>query len=97
MEQDNFEIILINIAGEDRPGLTSALTEILGNHDAAILDIGQADIHHALSLGILFKTTSEKSGTIMKELLFKAGEMNVTIKFTPITLEAYNNWVARQG
>ena len=97
MEQSNFELILINIAGEDRPGLTSALTEILGKHDAAILDIGQADIHHTLSLGILFKTTSEKSGIIMKELLFKAGEMNVSIRFSPITIDAYHNWVARQG
>lgn len=97
MEQHDFELILINIAGEDRPGLTSVLTEILGRHDAIILDIGQADIHHTLSLGILFKTTSEKSGTIMKELLFKANEMNVSIRFSPITVEAYDNWVARQG
>ena len=66
MEQHNFELILINITGEDRPGLTSVLTEILGRHDASILDIGQSDIHNTLSLGILFKTTSEKSGSIMK-------------------------------
>ena len=97
MEQQDFELILINIAGEDRPGLTSVLTEILGRHDALILDIGQADIHHTLSLGILFKTTSEKSGTIMKELLFKANEMNVSIRYSPSTVEAYDNWVARQG
>ena len=97
MEQHDFELILINIAGEDRPGLTSVLTEILGRHDATILDIGQADIHHTLSLGILFKTTSERSGTIMKELLFKANEMNVSIRFSPVTVEAYDNWVSRQG
>ena len=97
MEQHNFELILINITGEDRPGLTSVLTEILGRHDASILDIGQSDIHNTLSLGILFKTTSEKSGLIMKELLFKAGEMNVSIRFTPVTFEAYNNWVALSG
>ena len=97
MEQHDFELILINIAGEDRPGLTAELTEILGRHDAAILDIGQADIHHTLSLGILFKTTSEKSGTIMKELLFKANEMNVSIRFSPISADDYDKWVARQG
>lgn len=97
METNNLELILINIAGNDRPGLTSALTGILGKHDASILDIGQADIHHSLSLGILFKTTSEKSGHIMKELLFKANEMNVSIRFTPITIDAYNEWVQRQG
>ena len=62
------EIILINISGEDKPGVTSALTEILARYDAFILDIGQADIHHTLSLGILFKTTGDKAGDIMKDL-----------------------------
>lgn len=40
MEKD-IELILINISGEDRPGLTSALTEILAKYEANILDIGQ--------------------------------------------------------
>lgn len=91
------ELILINISGYDRPGVTSALTEILARHDAGILDIGQADIHHTLSLGILFRTDSEASGDIMKDLLFKAYELNVKIRFTPISLEEYENWVAQQG
>ncbi|MDD3556877.1 MAG: phosphoserine phosphatase SerB, partial [Proteiniphilum sp.] len=41
----NSEIILLNINGEDKPGLTAALTEILAKHGAFILDIGQSDIH----------------------------------------------------
>ena len=71
MEKD-IELILINISGLDKPGVTSALTEILAKYEADVLDIGQADIHHTLSLGILFKTDSDKSGNILKELLFKA-------------------------
>ena len=63
MEKD-IELILINISGLDKPGVTSALTEILAKYDADVLDIGQADIHHTLSLGILFKTDSDKSGNI---------------------------------
>ncbi len=94
---NDLELILINISGYDRPGVTSALTAILAKYDAAILDIGQADIHHTLSLGILFKTYSNVSGEIMKDLLFKAYELNVKIRFTPVTIEAYNNWVSRQG
>ncbi len=59
------EIILINISGEDKPGVMSSITNILGRYDATILDIGQADIHHTLSLGILFKIDSElHSGAI---------------------------------
>lgn len=91
------ELILINISGYDRPGVTSALTEILARFDAQILDIGQADIHHSLSLGVLFKTSSDVSGDIMKELLFKAYELSVKIRFTPITVEAYEEWVSMQG
>lgn len=97
MADKDIELILINISGYDRPGVTSALTEILARYDAQILDIGQADIHHFLSLGILFKTTSEDSGDIMKDLLFKAYEMNVKIRFTPINSEDYEGWVAMQG
>ena len=91
------ELILINISGQDRPGVTSSLTEILAKYDAQILDIGQADIHHNLALGILIKTDSERSGEILKELLFKAYELNVQIRFSPISVEDYSKWVSMQG
>ena len=94
---ENSEIILLNINGEDKPGLTSALTEILAKHGAFILDIGQSDIHRNLSLGILFKSMHQNSGVIMKDLLFKAYEMDVNIRFTPIPEEEYSNWVEMQG
>lgn len=97
MEENKIEIIQINISGEDRPGVTSALTDILAQHEAFILDIGQANIHQTLSLGILFKTTTDKAGEIMKELLFKAYELDITIKFTPVTGDEYQDWVELQG
>lgn len=96
-EPDKIELILIKISGDDRPGVTAALAEILSRHEAQILDIGQADIHHSLSLGILFRTTSERSGDIMKDLLFKCYELNVKIRFSPISIEDYESWVSRQG
>ena len=81
MELSNTELILMRITGEDRPGLTASVTEILAKYDAAILDIGQADIHNTLSLGILCKTEEQYSGFIMKELLFKASNLGVTIQY----------------
>ena len=77
--------------------MTAALTEILARHNADILDIGQADIHHTLSLGILFRTDSNESGDILKDLLFKAYDLGVKIRFSPITVEEYEAWVGRQG
>ncbi len=97
MMEKQLELILINISGYDRPGVTSALTEILSRYDAGILDIGQADIHHTLSLGILFRTESDVSGDIMKDLLFKAAELNVNIRFTPVAIDEYRHWVGQQG
>lgn len=97
METVDTEIIQVNISGEDKPGLVLALTEILASYDAYILDIGQANIHSSLTLGILFSTSTDKSGFIMKDLLFKASELGVAIRFTPIPIEQYDSWVARQG
>ena len=95
--ENKVEIIQINISGEDKPGLTSSLTTILANYDAFILDIGQANIHSSLTMGILIKTTADKSGFIMKDLLFKASELGVMIRFTPVSEENYDAWVKRQG
>ncbi|NLX66538.1 MAG: phosphoserine phosphatase SerB, partial [Bacteroidales bacterium] len=91
------EIILLNINGEDKPGLTAALTEILARHGAFILDVGQSDIHKNLSLGILFRVKNNISGELMKDLLFKTYEMDVNVRFTPISDEEYSNWVGLQG
>ena len=91
------ELILIRITGLDRPGLTASITETLSHYDVTILDIGQADIHSTLSLGILFKSMKQDSGNIMKELLFKASDLGVNIRFYPVSVEEYEEWVSRQG
>lgn len=96
MTKEN-EIILISISGEDKPGVTAVLTEVLARYNALILDIGQADIHNNLSLGILFQSTNGNAGEILKDLLFKSYELNVNIKFNPITEEEYDKWVNMQG
>lgn len=93
----NTELILLNISGPDKSGITASLTEILAKYDAKILDIGQADIHHTLALGILIKTDSRNSGEILKELLFKTRDLHVQVHFDIVSEEAYNDWVSRQG
>ena len=97
MTMEDIEIVQVNIFGVDKPGLTTAFTEILARYDAFILDIGQANIHQSLTLGILFRSTKDKSGFIMKDLLFKASELGEQIRFTLIPVDDYNAWVARQG
>ena len=96
-EQLKDELLLMRITGEDRPGLTAGIMEILAKYGANIMDIGQADIHNTLSLGLLIRVTEENSGNVMKHVLFKAQEMGVNIQFSPISKTDYNNWVSRQG
>ncbi|WP_353779399.1 phosphoserine phosphatase SerB [Winogradskyella sp. 3972H.M.0a.05] len=92
------EIFLLNISGQDKPGLTAALTEVLAEYGAKVLDIGQANIHDTLSLGMMFEIESgKKSAAVLKDLLFKAYELGITAKFNPISLEDYEKWVKLQG
>ena len=86
------EQILIRIAGKDRIGLTAEVMAILAKYDAQILDIGQADIHSTLSLGILIRIDDNLSGQVMKELLFKTTELGVNIGFEPISDDDYEGW-----
>lgn len=92
------EIILITVAGPDRPGISARLTRILADHAVNILDISQAVIHDHLSLGMLIETPSEQeSALLMKAVLFTAHDLGLTARFTPITAESYQHWVAGQG
>lgn len=93
------EIFLIKISGEDKPGLTSAITSILAENNINILDMGQAVIHNTLSLGILaeFPAEDKSNHSVLKDLLFKAYTLQIHIDFEIITPESYSQWVSLQG
>ncbi len=92
------EIVLINITGPDRPGLTAAITGILSRSEVSILDIGQAVIHDTLSFGILAEMSGGVEKTdVLKDVLFRASELDQQVKFTPISAEDYAHWVSGQG
>ncbi|MDD2820448.1 MAG: phosphoserine phosphatase SerB [Flavobacterium sp.] len=97
MAIEDKEIILLKVSGQDKPGVTAGLTSILANYDAVILDIGQADIHDTLSLGILFQIKAgSSSAPVLKDLLFKGYELGIKVKFIPITIPDYEKWVKAQ-
>jgi len=89
------EILLINVRGEDKPGVTSMITAELARYQANILDIGQAVIHDNLALGLLVEFSDEhKTSEALKDLLFKLDAMGFNVKFTPIQEADYESWVA---
>ena len=92
------EIILIQVSGSDRPGLTAAFTRILARYRLNILDIGQAVIHDTLSLGMLVETPKDAdSSAVLKDVLFEAHKLNINVRFRPIDEDRYEEWVAGQG
>jgi len=92
------EIILVTVSGQDRPGLTAQLTAILAKYDVTVLDIGQSVIHDTLSLGMMVDIPPDAAGCpVFKELLFKGHELHLNIRFTPVSEEEYEQWVAAQG
>jgi phosphoserine phosphatase len=92
------EIILINISGEDRPGLTAAITDVLAPYNVSILDISQAVIHDNLSLGLMIEVPQEsESSPVLKDLLYRTNQLGLTVRFTPVNEENYENWVQGQG
>ena len=83
-------VLLINITGHDKTGVTHSLTRVLAEFGARILDIGQAVIHDALTLGILVELTDEmRSCPVMTELLLRAHEVGVQVRFTAVSAEEY--------
>ncbi|MAA72258.1 MAG: phosphoserine phosphatase SerB [Bermanella sp.] len=92
------EVVLIKVSGEDKPGVTAKITGILAQYGVNILDIGQAEIHDNLSLGILAEMPgTAESASVLKDVLFRSHELGMSVRFTPVSTDKYNSWVAAQG
>lgn len=92
------EVVLIRVSGRDRPGITAALSNVLGRYGVNVLDIGQAVIHNHLAWGMLVQLPPEAvSSPVFKELMFTAHEMDLDIRVIPVSEEDYAQWVGEQG
>lgn len=93
MTANREEIILVHVTGQDRPGLTASLTSVLADYGVDILDIGQTIIHDFLTLGLLIRLPVDPQ-PVLKDMLFTAHEMGVSMKLHPLEPEKYEAWVA---
>lgn len=92
------EIVLINITGEDRPGLTAAITGVLAQGGVNILDIGQAVIHDALSFGLLVEIPDTEAGaSVRQNVQATVDELGQQVRFTRVDEADYQHWVDGQG
>lgn len=101
------EMYLLSFSGGDRPGLTSTLAEILAEHGAQLLDVGQAVVHETLALGMLIRVPRGGDATRgnptrndpgeLEQALRKSGEaIGLRVGFTPISAEAFAHWAEAQ-
>lgn len=74
--------LLISVTGKDQPGITAGLTELIASMNANLADIEQVVTRSLLSLSMIVSLENgENHRDLVKELLFKAHELGVTLTF----------------
>lgn len=91
-------ITLLTLSGEDRPGITAAVTEILASHGVNVLDIGQAVIHATLSMGLLLELPEAADRpALVASLQELAADRHLQLRWQDVQTGSYNSWVEAQG
>ncbi|WP_269801848.1 phosphoserine phosphatase SerB [Saccharospirillum mangrovi] len=91
-------ILMLKVSGHDRPGLTADLSQTLAQYGVTVLDLGQSVIHDQVSLGMLLQLPADAdTAALLKDVLFRAHELGIDARFTPVTDDAYADWVSQQG
>lgn len=91
-------IILLNISGEDRIGLSADFYAAIGQLDVRILDIGQSVIHNQVSQGMMLQLPDNQDLVkLKKQLSDNAAALNLTIKIKDIDIADYQRWAGQQG
>ncbi len=76
------KLVLVKVSGPDHPGITAELMKCLKSSDAKLIDMGQSITHDLLSLSFLFRISNfEEDSPLLKDLLFQANKMNMSLKF----------------
>ncbi len=92
------KILLITFSGEDRGGLTAAITAILAGHGVNVLDIGQAVIHSTLSMGVLVELPGNCDRSALTGALEGcAADRGMRVRINTVSPESYGHWVDGQG
>jgi phosphoserine phosphatase len=90
--------VLVTANGNDEPGVTSSLTEILSQYKLEILDLSQSVIHNKLSLSYIIELPdNENADLILKEMLFRAYELKLEMQFNHLNSEEYKDWVRHEN
>ena len=92
----NDSILLLNILGQDRIGLSSDLYSVIKTFNVRILDIGQSVIHDQVSQGMMLAVPNQDK-TASAKLIEKAESLGLKLKVREISQTEYQEWVSQQG
>ena len=75
--------MMVNVSGQDRPGITATLVRVLMEHNVEVVDIEQASLQNLLGLYLLLDLSkaSDSKDSVIKDLLFEASKLNLTLNF----------------
>ena len=90
-------VMLINVSGQDQPGLMAGLMGCFVEHDAQILDIGQAVIHDDLALGILVRINSPSQHLLTDEITRCVSQAGAMVRISDVSESDYQEWLAVSG
>lgn len=91
-------IILLNISGADRIGLSADFYAVIGQLDVRILDIGQSVIHDQVSQGMMLQLPLDQDlDQLTKLIANRAQNLDLQVKITNVDAQQYAHWVKQQG
>ena len=92
------KVVLLNISGPDRIGLSAELSSVFQEADIRILDIGQSVIHDHVSLGMMIQLPDDdESSALLDSLQEKGISLGVDIRISHVSEADYAQWVKEQG
>jgi phosphoserine phosphatase len=96
---DGRAIFLLRFTGEDRAGLTMALTAKLSQLNAEVFDINQAVIHQSLLLGMMIRVANDPNllAEMEQSLGEQARQLGLSMKMISVPDADYDHWVDQQG
>lgn len=91
-------IILLQISGDDRIGLSADFYAVIDEVDVRILDIGQSVIHDQVSQGMLLQLPdNQNTEALMQQLVDRGQSLGLKVKAKQINEQSYQDWVIKQG
>jgi phosphoserine phosphatase len=76
-------LLMVNIAGPDRPGILAAFAKVLQNHNIEIVDVQQASLRQTIGLHLLlnFEAASPSKDSAIKDMLFEGNHFHLALNF----------------